>query len=71
MSEDELTTLFHDFKTLYGENSINLAKNRQDKITGTQHIKKLKILGDYVPLWEKVLLFYRLANEKENKKSEL
>lgn len=61
INEEAFIAIMANFKKLYGEKSLELANNRQDNPTGSKHIKQLKVFKEYVPLWEKLLIFYDLT----------
>ncbi|MFE4120083.1 hypothetical protein [Priestia sp. YIM B13486] len=64
LSEMNITMLMNDFKGLYGEHSVKRAKNRQERKNNSDHerVKQSKVLKEYVPMWEILLIFYELTN---------
>jgi hypothetical protein len=61
LNEEAFIAIMANFKKLYGEKSIELATDRQDNPTGSKHMKELKAFKEYVPMWEKLLIFYNLT----------
>lgn len=61
LNEESFIAIMANFKKLYGEKSLELAINRQDNQTGSKHIKQLKTFKEYVPMWERLLIFYNLT----------
>ncbi|MGE7761520.1 hypothetical protein [Peribacillus sp. NPDC097895] len=68
LSEINIAMMINDFKGLYGEHAVKRAIDRQEHKNNSDHdlIKQHKVLGEYVPMWEKLLTFYDLANVKDN-----
>ncbi|WP_420768355.1 hypothetical protein ACNR9V_15455 [Parageobacillus thermoglucosidasius] len=69
LSEDNIAFMINDFKRLYAERSLELAGNRQNNKNKSdhRHIKQLKALKEYLPMWEMLLIFYGLTNYREPK----
>ncbi|WP_409304705.1 hypothetical protein [Peribacillus sp. SCS-155] len=63
LNEERLIAIIANFKKLFGEKSLELATTRQDNPTGSKHIKQLKAFKEYVPLWEKLLVFYEFSRK--------
>ena len=67
LNEEAFIAIIANFKKLYAEKSIELATERQNNESGSKHIKQLKVFEEYVPMWEKLLIFYGLTNYHEAK----
>jgi len=64
LSEINIDMMLGDFKGLYGEHSMERARDRQkntDNKSDHRLIKQHKVMGQYAPMWEKFLKFYELS----------
>ncbi|MFC0561518.1 hypothetical protein [Halalkalibacter alkalisediminis] len=68
LSETDIFSLVYNFKRLFTERSLELAKARQDNKDNNsdhQYIKQLKVFEEYLPIWEILLILYGLTNYRE------
>lgn len=73
LSKDNITLMVSDFKDSYTNHSLDLAEQRQSKVNKSdhKHIRQLKTLKEYLPMWELLLIFYELTNYIEPKYTDI
>lgn len=64
LNQDNILMMMSDFKGYYASHSLNLAEKRQANpgVKEHKHIRQLKAFGEYLPMWELLLIFYDLTN---------
>lgn len=64
LNRNNILKMMGDFKGNYTNHSLNLAEKRQANPTEKEHkrIKQLKAFGEYLSMWELLLIFYDLTN---------
>ncbi|SDX94805.1 hypothetical protein [Thermoactinomyces sp. DSM 45892] len=72
LSQIDRDNMFEVFKEQYAKHSLTLATKRQMRKnkSDNKYIVQLKVLEDYVPMWEMLLIFYDLTNHIQPKYTE-
>lgn len=69
LNEINIAMMVYDFQRLYGDASLEKAGERQNRLNSSdsRYIKHKKVFEEYLPMWEKLLIFYDLTNYSQVK----